>query len=455
MKTIKSKYNYRTYARIVLEAVTPMSIGSGNKNVATDAYVLLDANQMPYIPGTTLAGLVRHAIGEEIATSFFGNHSKDGGVGSEIMFTEGKLIGEQNQVIDGLQNQLDSEFYHKYKNLPIRQHVRISHRGVNAESGKFDEQIIYKGSRFCFEIELISDKEESDNMSNVLSQLQKQTFRVGGGSRKGFGEIKIVTIQNVQLDLSKPDDLDSYLDKSSNLEESATWNRWEEYKHSMLDDNNWNKYELTLKADDFFLFGAVAGDNEADTISVKENVVIWNDSYPKITENNILIPATSFKGAISHRVAYHYNKLKQRYADDHETNDNIVGRNNEAVIALFGAEGGVDEQQIRGNVIFSDIIEENNCGEKILNHVAIDRFTAGAIPGALFSEKPIYGDDKIFSTNILIPSNLDSDFVTVFEQTLKDICTGLLPLGGGVNRGNGRFAGQIVKNNVVIFPKNN
>lgn len=43
----------------------------------------------------------------------------------------------------------------------------------------------------------------------------------------------------------------------------------------------------------------------------------------------------------------------------------------------------------------------------------------------------------------------NSDFKEVqqaFESALKDICTGMLPLGGGVNRGNGVFKGSVTKN---------
>ena len=40
--------------------------------------------------------------------------------------------------------------------------------------------------------------------------------------------------------------------------------------------------------------------------------------------------------------------------------------------------------------------------DKILNHVSIDRFTGGAIDGALFSEKATYGKDTEFTTEILL-----------------------------------------------------
>lgn len=181
-----------------------------------------------------------------------------------------------------------------------------------------------------------------------------------------------------------------------------------------------------------------------------------------LKDNLVLIPATSVKGALAHRVAYYYNKLKEVFADklSKEDYEQHVGKNNAAVKALFGSEGervdGKMKNQLRGNLIFSDIIEKP-LHDKILNHVSIDRFTGGAIDGALFSEKATYGKDTEFTTEILLHEKAvkrliekeNSDFKEVqqaFESALKDICTGMLPLGGGVNRGNGVFKGSVTKN---------
>ena len=72
----------------------------------------------------------------------------------------------------------------------------------------------------------------------------------------------------------------------------------------------WVRYSLQLTPVDFFLFDAGAGDVDADNVPKKELSVEWDaKGKPFIDEKNeqYLIPATSVKGAISHRVAYHYN----------------------------------------------------------------------------------------------------------------------------------------------------
>ena len=53
------KYDYRYIARIVLEAETPLVVGGGNNELSTDRPVAKDANGLPYIPGTSLTGVLR------------------------------------------------------------------------------------------------------------------------------------------------------------------------------------------------------------------------------------------------------------------------------------------------------------------------------------------------------------------------------------------------------------
>ncbi|RMH63953.1 MAG: CRISPR-associated protein, partial [Calditrichaeota bacterium] len=56
------KLNMRYCARVLVEAVTPLKIGTGETVLNIDELVATDANGLPVIPGTALAGVLRHAI---------------------------------------------------------------------------------------------------------------------------------------------------------------------------------------------------------------------------------------------------------------------------------------------------------------------------------------------------------------------------------------------------------
>jgi CRISPR/Cas system CMR subunit Cmr4 (Cas7 group RAMP superfamily) len=158
-----------------------------------------------------------------------------------------------------------------------------------------------------------------------------------------------------------------------------------------------------------------------------------------------LVPGSSIKGAIAHRTAFHYNKILKRWA---ETRNGKVGKDNEAVFNLFGIESKGETGQ-RGKIIIDDLyfndLEVNN--GKIFNHVAIDRFTGGAMNGALFSEKVshLVENDKVFEINLSLDKTEfnDENINESLEAALIDICKGLLSLGGMTTKGNGMFTGKL------------
>lgn len=77
-----TKYVIRFVSRIILEAQTPLAVGSGKKSLLTDAIVATDINGLPFIPATSLAGVIRSACGQKDDSSNpFGYQSKDSGEG--------------------------------------------------------------------------------------------------------------------------------------------------------------------------------------------------------------------------------------------------------------------------------------------------------------------------------------------------------------------------------------
>jgi CRISPR/Cas system CMR subunit Cmr4 (Cas7 group RAMP superfamily) len=151
----------------------------------------------------------------------------------------------------------------------------------------------------------------------------------------------------------------------------------------------------------------------------------------------ILIPASSIKGAISHRTTYHYNLQNELFIETDNTKDVI----NE----IFGeAKQSEDKLGFKGKVIFSDLFVKNSNNTKVFEHVSIDRFTGGGIDGALFQEKTIF-DDKVYSIEILLRNSVEEPYKKAFEATLNDICSGMLPLGGATTKGHGIFTGVLEK----------
>lgn len=462
---IYDNYNKCFLARVVLEAVTPICTASGRGGVQTDSLINRDANGLPFIPATTLVGLMRHAIGSasDAAKRMMGYLIGRDGHGSFLSVSEAKLvIDSEGRAVDGLNADYELDYIAGFRQMPVRQHVKITHRGVAEDGGKFDEEIVPKGVRFCFEMELRSDERGRDDFDSLLGALNCKSFRVGGGSRKGFGEIKIVSISYRALDFTNSSDLDAYICKSSSLAEI-----WTGYKSVEIQDTQENDlihYELKLSPCDFVLFGSGFGDERSDMSVVREPFVRWTNGNPEWqeAEMSLVVPASSVKGAIAHRTAYYYNMLCGCFADDDYRN--LETESNPAVESLFGSAKSRDGRAHRGSVLFSDIVRKTASATKVVNHVKIDHFTGSAINGALFAEDPFYAAEEELELHLtLIEKDLDkavrqhqcdkSMVLRAFELSLQDICRSLLPLGGGVNRGNGCMSGRLFKDGLEVYPK--
>ncbi len=447
---------HRYIARFIAEAETPLFVGSGESSLLKDALVQTDCNGLPMILGTTLAGVLRHSL--EIENNswierVFGFAEGDKGSGSLLKVSSAYMMISETEVSEGIIEKINDEVLNKFTNLPSRQHVRITDKGVAADKGLFDNEVVYKGTRFVFELELKGKLEDKSYWNSILEQVNNPTFRIGSGTRNGYGSLQVISVYSQDFDLQNEKDFESYINFDPSFNAELKWNI---SKPSELLSDKFTKYSLNLKLDSFFIFSEGFGDDEADNRPLEEEIVVYKNGEIDF-EKQTVIPASSIKGAISHRVAFHYNKETKQYADE---NKGLTGFDNEAVATLFGKAGQdssnktVDAQA--GLVFINDFYFSKNQvkNNKILNHVAIDRFTGGAMDGALFSEKVSYLENGGFSFDVYVQYTNNDDVLKSLENTLIDICKGLLPLGGMTTKGHGMFTGKLLKNGEEIFNYN-
>jgi len=162
-------------------------------------------------------------------------------------------------------------------------------------------------------------------------------------------------------------------------------------------------------------------------------------------ESRLVVPWSGIKGAIAHRVAYHYNRIERRFATPKTSAEQLAewAENNPAVIELFGQVKD-DGNGRAGRVIGHDLhlVEQPI---SIMPHNSIDRFTQGVRDGLLFSEELVSGnsDPMTLSLVILDAAQADARALTALDRALEDLVHGRLALGGG--RSHGYCSGRIVR----------
>lgn len=445
-------------AGIEIECSTPLCVKSGDYNVLSDSIVVKDTNSFPYIPGTSLAGLIRHnlKLQKEEDEFIFGKTD-----GSRIIFTNANLVYGENLVVDGIVDNIENNaILSFYKNLNIRQHVSINHSGVAKKNAKFDEEIVYTGSRFYFEIEIFTYSNKEFELSlntfySIISLLKQPCIRLGSGSRKGLGKFNVTKSNLISLNLTDPELLNLYANKTSSLNNFEWWqNIPKSYLLPIKDitsDLEWINKKYRLVPEDFFLIGSGYGTKDTDKGPVKEDMIIWKEGKPEILKDCLLIPASSIKGSFSHRLAYNYNVIMKVFADEIAKNEfsQYTSENNAAVKYVFGTSGSKSEDAKRGLIIPSDIFEKIEYLEKIQNHVSIDEFTNGSINGGLFSESLIYTKDEFlfnlqFHNSLFDENTIPKEIKEALEKTLKDFEDGLIPIGSGNGKGFGFFKVDVV-----------
>ena len=445
---------YYVYRRVTFETTTALHAGSGEHDPLQDMPIQLDCNGFPVINASSVAGVLRHLYpgsDADISSLFGGKDSKDGG--SRLVVSDALPLDGHGVAIEGLRPDLEnakSPYLNTLRRLFYRDHCAHNHRGTALTNAKFDRSILIAGVRFILEFRVGADTADHDRADaeadRLVSLFAHHEFRLGGGTRNGFGAIRPIAVSGRAYDLTSPADRQALLNRSASL--ATPTGEPELPIPTDTAAEGVTTHTLHLKPELFWLCANGTGDGDIDIAPKLETRVNWDAGVPNVQKNCVILPATSVKGALRHRTAYHYHKLNRIFADQLSDDDfNAAAARNAAVDALFGFANDADTAGQRGRILLSDVYFENP-QSKILNHVAIDRFTGGSFQGALFTEKVIQDGDIFLNVTIMPPADAKPEDPTIrqaLDAALDDLRHGRLPLGGGVNRGLGAMT-EIVDN---------
>ena len=458
-------------ARFTLQARSALSIGTGGAEGVYDHPIVRDANGLPTIPGTSLAGVLRHLWiadhDEGSADRLFGFQHREDGKASQLEVAACALQDSRGEPVEGLltgavgQKRLREDPLLKAalatrENPLFRDRVRIGHRGAAAKTGKFDRGILAAGHRFSGELRLWYDRTENPDWDALLSLLADPRLRLGGATRAGLGAIVCVELHRRSFDLRDTGEIAAFRKLNVGLGETDGLAPAEPGSGTAKKATT---LHITLTPWDFWRIGQgdeALGphDKEPDLLPKLEPVVDWADGQATIVARRVLVPGSSVKGALAHRVAFHWNALSGFFADEltsEQLKDWDKSAQCDGVRALFGyskdretaVNRGRAETGEAGHVIVDDTyVQATATDVQAMIHNSIDRYTGGVRNRMLFTEELIWKRPVALSITLLPGAEkTDRKSRAALARALRDLCTGRLALGGGATKGQGSFTG--------------
>ena len=392
---------------LVLES--PLLIGDGAGETSDnfkDIHVLKNQDGVPFIPGTSICGVLREDFsGSEVFKKIFGcikdkKNPKDkeefqSAIQIEdIELSGGEIIYRDGVKIDGL-------------------------TGTGVDGGKYDYEAVERGASGKLRM-LINlrgyHSAEIDKIKKTVAEILgklENGIRLGALTSKGFGLAKVEKLNAEFYDFTNKADVIAWL-----TDKSATDKISPVTKNISADTKNFI-VDAQFKFNSSFIIR-----NYEITAEDKEKTI---SAVSLKSLKDFVIPGTSLKGIFRHHAEYIFQKLGL----DEKLLNNLMGY----------SEG---EEKIKSRFIVSEsYIEPENFSEVEHARNKIDRFTGGTLLGALFKTKPVYQKNFDKPTlhvhfEITDAKNFEAGLAIFL---LRDLWLGKIAIGGEKCIGRGTVTG--------------
>jgi CRISPR/Cas system CSM-associated protein Csm3 (group 7 of RAMP superfamily) len=470
---------------VVVEADAPIAVGTGSGDSLRDALFAVGPGGLPYLPATSLAGVLRRAVTADISKreQWFGRVRNNKGdsdvVLSRVVLSDALIHSSANlpQRLDALAN---GDPVLDFAAIGItRDHVRLNAAGVADGPGKFDDSAVPAGCRFTFEVRVDLDgPADTDECVKALRNALIAPLRIGGKTTRGYGALRPIQVYAREFDLTKSDEkrkpwaaLSRDLSQPVRLADLQFADQLPGKSAGAVAQTGGALVRLQLRAQDHLLVGGGSWLPEQAAKSVgtsgvkqpySEFCVQWQNNKGEVAEQpEPVLPASGVKGALRHRTEFHLRRLLAQASSGGSQSEILESAVTAGMASLFGnvKESGDVSAGWPGRVRIGDVrlASEELSDRKVAvaTHVSIDRFTGGPMPGLLFSDVSLFGPE--FSLQVeLLPQPLDDGQADnsspplqslqvrrALVWALRDLVEGRLALGTGRNAGYGFLRGDL------------
>lgn len=399
-----------------LELTSPCHLGGRDADATSEQPILRDNKGSPYLPGTTLAGLLRGALGEldrAQANVLFG-----GEVGDEEGYPSALMIDDAPSTL-GVQTPTE-----------LRDGVKINQEtGTADDKAKFDVELLPPGTRFSLSFELAlgdSTQPALEGLVRVMDLLERGEIQLGARTRRGFGACKAFGWSLTDYDTSTKEGMLAWISRGlcQTPEGWATCNAEpmrdaaalaKRLGASIPESASLQKkfsVRLTLDIDGSILIRSGGHDPREPDATHLHRLAVEGEKQTQAP----VISGTSLAGALRHRCLRIAKTLEREDAED-------------LINTMFGRVERASKVRVA-----EALIE----GGRPLRHtrVRIDPWTGGALESFLFTEDAWYGGTVTLDVALVHPERAHRALLLL---ALRDLATGDLPIGGESGVGRGRL----------------
>lgn len=392
--------------KIVLEGTlrldSPLLIGTGltssEAKRETDTQILKDKQERPFIPGTSLAGVLRALLAEEDAALLFGaalRGKKAGGAQSAIDVEDVLLEDAAVVVRDG---------------VGIADFARTS-----LEGRKYNYEAVERGAKGTLRMTVTVRRFHADKgileAAQALADRLAAGVRIGALTAKGFGKVSASDIRVSHYDFSDFDDVRRWL-----LREDA-----KRISHGSKAAAK-RTGVFTVDASFALRSSLIVRENDVDEAAAAKKV----KSQQKKSGEDFLIPGTSIKGALRHRAVEILTILKKPVS---------------LLDSLMGCSAEAKRQKSR--FVVDEACFRQGVRPRAHARNRLDCFTGGTVDSVLFTDEPVWQEKRGEATLRL---HYEIENYAPWEAglalyLLRDLWQGSVALGGESSVGRGLLEG--------------
>ena len=422
-----------------LEAVTAVRAGGWGSSAYADLVVARDGLGRLMIPGTSLAGALRSWLGSVTAPT------------GDAVFDRaslGAVFGDlEHQGQDGMvcRIMVDNAVCDENVHVDIRDGVGIDRSTGSAAAGVlYQHEVVPPGTRFAVRITAAQTAVDTERVGLALDMLVQALaagrVEIGAARTRGLGQVRLADVTRARVDLSDRNQVLGWLCGRPAPAPPA---------EVALPGDGRLGIEITWAAiTPVMVRASTVNEAEPDRDRAVDTVPLRSGDTGPDGRMTLLLPGSSVKGVLrSHaeRIVRTVTAadVPERWLD--QVNDPQLG----PVTALFGTAGDhrTREDELpragrRGALSVRDCL--GTAGERVVTHVAIDRWTGGAAENLLFSvQEPVSADWQPIRMSLDVSragSPADEDggqALALLLLVLRDLADGWLAFGFGGTRGRG------------------